>query len=163
MKKVMLSNSDKVALIDDCDFSLVEGYTWYLDSHGYAGTNIKVKRGRGGQKKMFMHRLLLGDEKGKKVDHANHNRLDNRRRNIRYCNAAQNNMNRGLQRNNKSGCKGVVFSERDKVWIAKIGSKPRIHLGTFKNFEDARAARINAEKKLYKEFACTGGSINVGR
>ena len=97
-----------------------------------------------------MHRWIINAPKGTYVDHINHNCCDNRKENLRIVTNAQNLRNGQLRPNNKSGCKGVFMSNRDKVWIAgiKVNYKP-IYLGKFKNFEDAVAARKAAEKKYW--------------
>ena len=51
-------------------------------------------------------------------------------------------------KNNSSGCNGV--SRSGEKWRAYITLKRnQIHLGTFDSFEDAAAARKEAEKRLY--------------
>lgn len=53
-------------------------------------------------------------------------------------------------KNSTSGVKGVHWSSREQRWIARIGVKGRsITLGRFKNLEDAREARLEAEKKYF--------------
>jgi len=78
------------------------------------------------------------------VDHINRNRLDNRISNLRVVTRsvnAHNSPSRG-----KSGVKGVSFKKRDKVWAAYITVNYKTqHLGSFKNFADAVAARKAAE------------------
>lgn len=55
--------------------------------------------------------------------------------------------------NNTSGVKGVApkYTKSGTKWQAYIGYKGKqIQLGTFKNKEDAIAARLDAEEKYYK-------------
>jgi hypothetical protein len=55
--------------------------------------------------------------------------------------------------NNKSGYSGVALDQSGK-WKAYITfNKTRIHLGTFKNKQDAINARAVAEEKYFGEFA----------
>ena len=52
--------------------------------------------------------------------------------------------------NNKSGVKGVYWSDREGCWIAKIGFRRRtITLGRFARLEDATKARAEAEDELF--------------
>lgn len=56
-----------------------------------------------------------------------------------------------LSKANKSGCKGVCFSSRDKCYIAYItlrGKQKR--LGSFSKYDDAVKARKQAEEELYE-------------
>ena len=111
MIKIPLTQN-QVALIDDEDFELVSQYTWYAgwDSHTksyYACT--KIKKETGGHTLLQMHRLIMNAQKGEQVDHINHNTLDNRKSELRICNASENQHNQGKYSNNTSGYKGVVI------------------------------------------------------
>ena len=53
---------------------------------------------------------------GDKIDHINCVRTDNRHENLRLADNSKNMMNRGSQRNNSSGIKGLSYHERDKTW-----------------------------------------------
>ena len=54
---------------------------------------------------------------------------------------------------NTSGVRGVSWNERDKVWRSYIGfKKQRYDLGYFKRFEDAVAARREAEQMHFEAF-----------
>lgn len=70
------------------------------------------------------------------------------------------NLYRGPNRNNKSGVKGVYWSEREQRWIAKITVKHKsITIGRFRTLGEAAKARKEAEKKyfapLIEEYART--------
>lgn len=53
-------------------------------------------------------------------------------------------------KNNTSGIKGVYWSRREQIWIARIGYKGKmIHLGRFSKIEDAAKARKQAEELYY--------------
>ena len=88
------------------------------------------------------------------VDHINGNGLDNRRSNLRVCTRSENGMNRGKNKNNKSGYKGVAWHEKAKLWRATLGLKGKIiHLGDFADKSEAYRAYVEACKKYHKEFA----------
>lgn len=54
-------------------------------------------------------------------------------------------------KDNTSGIRGVCFDKRTNSWVATIGFKKRIiHLGRFKNINDATKARKDAEERYYK-------------
>ena len=66
----------------------------------------------------------------------------------------QNNQNKKLYKNSKSGVKGVFFDKRDNKWRAQIMiDNKRTYLGYFSNETEA-AQRYNEEAvKLFGEFA----------
>lgn len=112
-----------------------------------------VLRNSENYKSYFVHRLIaetfIGNTYGRLIDHINRRKDDNRVCNLRFFNRTLNAHNRGLPQNNKSGCKGVHFSSRDKLWIAKIryNGKDK-YLGCFKDKQEAINIRLNAEKEL---------------
>jgi hypothetical protein len=56
--------------------------------------------------------------------------------------------------NNTSGCIGVVWHKYANKWMARITvNNEDIYLGLFINKQDAINARIEAEKKYFKDFA----------
>jgi len=58
-----------------------------------------------------------------------------------------------LRANNISGTTGVAFREATNKWTASIGFQRKTYrLGTFREKEDAIAARKEAEKKLHGNF-----------
>jgi hypothetical protein len=80
------------------------------------------------------------------IDHINHDRADNRWRNLREVDPYEQNGNLSLPRNNSSGHAGVVRF-RGK-WQASIQVNGRTrHLGTYPIFEAAVAARKAAERR----------------
>lgn len=84
------------------------------------------------------------------IDHINHNRHDNRSKNIRLVSKHLNAINTKLSKKNKSGYKGVLKSKSGK-WIAYIFfDRKQMYLGTFENIEDAVNARKKAEDKYFR-------------
>jgi hypothetical protein len=113
------------AVVDDADVPLVEPYTWRLHSAGYAVSNVEGKS-------LLMHRLILGLQPGQRphTDHANHDRLDNRRENLRAGTQTEN--NRNLCPRARDLPAGVNrFRGRYRAFI---GQK---HLGMFDTVEEA--------------------------
>lgn len=108
----------------------------------------------GSSRKMFLlHRLLINCPKGKIVDHINGNKLDNRLCNLRICDKSKNGMNRGMQKNNSSGYKGV-YKLPYGSWCSRISvNKIDHYLGSYKTKEEARQTYINACIKYHKEYA----------
>jgi len=147
MKTIELTRG-KVTVVDDDDFPSLCRYKWAFTSNGYAA------RGVWKGKTILMHRLLLDAPKGVEVDHKNRDKLDNRRENIRLCSGAQNKQNRGIQKNNISGYRGVHWSSLNDKWRATIDvNGKRHHLGLFYEERDAALAYNESAKKFYGAFA----------
>ena len=86
------------------------------------------------------------------IDHINGNNLDNRFSNLRLATHGQNLMNRGPQKNNKLGIKGVY--QRGNKYRSHICKKgKRQALGSFDTPEEASAAYKRAAKEQFGEFA----------
>jgi hypothetical protein len=108
----------------------------------------------GASKNMFLlHRLLINCPKNKIVDHINGDKLDNRLCNLRICDKSKNGMNRGMQKNNSSGFKGVYKLPYGN-WCSRISADGKDHyLGSYKTKEEARQIYISACVKYHKEYA----------
>jgi hypothetical protein len=154
--EIVTSKGDRI-LIDAVNLEVLSEFSWRLNQNGYAITGAKDTNGRGGSRKILMHRLLAGLERGdaREVDHINGNRIDNRMSNLRICTHGQNTLNRAKQPNTKSGLKGVSeFHGRWQARIARDGTL--ISLGTFATPEEAHAAYCEAADVIHGEFANHG-------
>jgi DNA-directed RNA polymerase subunit L len=135
-------------IIDDEDFTLLSKYKWYLDKDGYARCYY---RKNDKPTTMAMHRIVLNDPK-EMIDHINHNKLDNRKINLRLCNSAQNNMNKKKLKGT-SKYKGVRLYSNGK-WRAQIQFNKKFYsLGYYFNEIDAALAYNNKAKEFFGEFA----------
>lgn len=149
MKQILLSNSDKVALVDDEDFELVSQYNWTLAIVGKTTKSYyAITKGS-----LSMHVLITSSTLGFQVDHINHNGLDNRKENLRLATSSQNAANsRRSVTNRSSKYRGVNWEAG--AWRAKIYlNGKRTHLGRFANSEDAAKAYDDAARILFGEFA----------
>lgn len=104
------------------------------------------------------HRLawlyVYGEFPASRLDHKNVKRDDNRITNLRPASGSQNSANRGLDKNNTSGAKGVYWRPLRNKWQAMIQKDGRQrHLGYFDNRDDGAAAYLSAAKTLFGEFA----------
>ncbi len=88
---------------------------------------------------------MTGNDPGdKEIDHKDRVRDNNIWENLRLATSSQNNANRDIN------AMGIRFNGK---WIARIKcDKKERHLGTFVNKESARAAYIEAGKKLFGEY-----------
>lgn len=142
--------SGGVALVDDADLVTIARYSWRIDRDGYVSSRRTVGTRR--QRRVSLHRFLMGDPAGMVVDHINRDKLDNRRANLRICTQMQNAKNR-------ANVRGVTRRRDSGKWQAAITADGRQHyLGVFDDVADARAARLAAERKYFGEFAPTGAA-----
>lgn len=153
----------QVALVDTTDYEWLMQWKWYAwwnktTQSFYAMRDLPtVNKKRFGV--MRMHRQILCLENGDKRvgDHIRSgNTLDNRRSNLRIANQLENSRNSRINRNNKTGFKGVSLF-RPGQWRADIraGGKT-IFLGLHSTPESAHAAYCSAAERYHGEFACTG-------
>lgn len=85
------------------------------------------------------------------IDHINGIKADNRLLNLREATGSQNQQNRGLGANNRSGHVGVSFNRRKSMWKAQIKVLGKIHhLGWHDRIETASKAYLVAKAAMHK-------------
>jgi hypothetical protein len=148
MKEILLGNSNLRAFVDDNDYPSISRYRWIVTKNGYAAASI-------GGRLMLMHRYILHAVNDQQTDHANHNRLDNQRSNIRICTVSENNRNMPRNRkNNKSGFKGVSLHSLSGKYEARIKfDSLKYQIGLFDDLETAAEAYDDAARILFGRFA----------
>lgn len=133
MKTIKLTQN-KVTLVDDEDYELINSFKWYArkDLHTfYAQRKFKIE---GKWKNIMLHRYIMKPPKDMFIDHINRDGLDNQRPNLRIVTHSQNHFNEKIRSDNKSGHKGVHFSNSRCKWVASIAGK---YLGSFNSIEKA--------------------------
>lgn len=146
MKKIPLTRG-KFALVDDSDFEELNSRKWCLSGDGRNAIR-RVGPGHKGTV-IYMHRQIMGAEKGQLIDHINQNPLDNRRANLRFADKSINALNAKRRSDNTSGYRGVIFNKQAGKWQANIQIAGRkIHLGFFVHAEKAAEAYEAARKEV---------------
>jgi len=142
-----------LSIIDLEDVEKVSSRNWCAHRAGgkfYAVSNGQVHESF---KKMYLHRFILGAESELKVDHINGDSLDNRRENLRFASVSENLFNRGKTSKNRSGYKGVFWSQEKGRWKAEVGAHgKKHHVGYFQSAEDAYEAYKNLAESLHGDF-----------
>ena len=113
----------------------------HLSSRGYIAIRID---GRQYQAHRLAALYMTGNMPPEDIDHINHQKTDNRWDNLRLVSRAENNKNRPVMRNNKTGVVGI--SHYDGFWEAGIRvNRKRYHLYYGRDFFEACCARKSAE------------------
>jgi len=155
----------KFAIVDAEDYERIAGYKWFaarFERGFYALRTGKDNKGR--QRNVRMHREILGEPKGKIIDHINHNGLDNRRANIRVVTRQQNTWNKRKQRGNcSSQYKGATWLKRAGKWQARITCNGKsIFIGYFDDQISAARAYDAKAAELYGDYAALNFGPNTG-
>ena len=103
------------------------------------------------------HRLIWIMQMGKlpinTIDHKNRIPDDNRWENLREATNLQQNQNRNIQINNKSGVPGVSWNKNLQKWQSFITlNSKQIYLGVFSNKNEAIECRKKAEHEYFRSI-----------
>jgi hypothetical protein len=128
----------------------------HIDSEGYL---IIGHQGRNYKAHLLAWYYMTGEWPEDQIDHRDTVRSNNAWPNLRIATNQQNQFNKGPNKNNRSGFKGVhrAPDNRPRPWKAKIraGGK-NVHLGYFETAEAASAAYFEKASELFGEFARAG-------
>lgn len=145
------TSKNEIFIFDKEDYEIVSKYCWRKKPDGYFDARDINNR----NKRIMLHNVIM---KQKFIDHKNGLLFDNRKENLRTTNnlpysfKTYNQMNKSIQKNNKSGVVGV-YKKGDK-WVASISiNKQQKHLGTFTNFEEAVIVRKDAERQYFGDWS----------
>lgn len=130
MKKVPLigkKGKGKHAIVDDKDYEKISRYRWYYCC-GYAVSDFGVR----------MHRFIMNPPQDLVIDHINHDRLDNRRSNLKICTQFENSQNR----THAKATYGNVYSNKDvtKWYACNMIDGKRVHSKYYDTYEEAEEA-----------------------
>lgn len=144
----------RFAIINTEDLDEIGKHQWMFSNEGASRNATKEERQTMGVCRIWMHRQIMGHPAGLEVDHANGDRLDNSRDNLRIANRHQNMCNALLQPP-LSGIRGVerIPSKTKNSWCSHIQFQgKREYLGSFPSAEEAFAAYEKRGRELHGEF-----------
>lgn len=131
------------------DHDKIKGVCWNVGNDGRVSGMLHGHMVR-------MHKVVTGTT-FEIIDHANNKPWDNRKFNLRISNKQTNGINRGCNKNNKLGVKGVNRATGSEKFTARIMVNGKtLYLGTYNTIEEAKVARDSAEKEYFGEFAYAG-------
>ena len=112
-------------------------------------------------KTLYCHRLIYELHhgpipEGMEIDHINGQRDCNYIWNLRLATPSQNQCNTCIRSDNKSGVKGVFWSESRGSWIASVTYKGKLHRRLFPNVNIAIDWVEQKRRELHKEFSNHG-------
>lgn len=142
--------SKAVVFVDLDDVWKVSGKKWYTNRNGYCFLNLVDKKS-GKTTPIYMHHVIAGKPgRGMTIDHVNHDRLDNRRENLRIVSYSKNLHNRRTS-NQHYGVE-KMSGNRKKPWAAVISvNGRRTFIGSFETKSEASKARMDYEKNILGE------------
>lgn len=132
------------------DYDLIKNWCWWVGKNGYLMTNERNNTG----KKIYFHKLVTKTDGQQVVDHKNHNKLDNRKRNFAIADSCENLQNQLIKSNNTSGVVGVTYVQSRKKWLAQLKvRKKKILYKYFDTFDEAVLERLKVEKVYRKDYS----------
>lgn len=149
-------------LVDDDNFEELNKYKWRLTKQGYASRSLSSAGNKKRGVIVLMHRQIMKvTDRKQKVDHLNHNILDNRKQNLRICTHAENLRNHTSHRDSRSEYLGVSIQHqkyKDKIYIsisAQIHTSDgkKLHIGCYTTEHEAARAYDRKAIELFGEFA----------
>ena len=129
------TNTNNEFYIDKEDYEKIKDISWYEASNGYMCHKER------GKKVILMHRFIMNADKGKLIDHINHNRKDNRKNNLRFVNYRENALNR--KEKPKGICKHKVGN--NYYYIVQLSG----YRGCFKDYKKAEELKNKILKNEY--------------
>lgn len=148
MTRMIPLTKGKSALVDDADYEWLTQWKWRAVEGASGNWYAECVAGR-------MHRLVMGITNPEvEVDHKDGDGLHNRRGNLRACSHKENMRNRKINKNSKSGFKGVRKRWHTRKFQARIRvGAQEINLGYFHTPEEAARAYDAAARENFGEFA----------
>jgi len=151
MKLIYLTRGKFARVADEYYERILSFGSWHFHN-GYAASDTKTAKG---WVTVLMHHLILPQKDGYNVDHIDGDGTNNQPENLRYVTFSQHSQNKRTQSNNTSSVPGVDWNVRARKWHVRIKvDRKRIHVGYFRDFDKAVAARKAYESILFGEYAC---------
>ena len=150
-----------VCIVDRADYEAfnLQDYKWEAQKSGHKFYALHRKQRNKKVERLLMHRIIMEPGDLQQIDHINGNGLDNRRSNLRICDARHNAANKHVVWG-ESKFRGVW--KRGDKWESALRWKDEKHqLGVFDNEVDAAIAFDKKLMSLAGEFANTNLPVEL--
>lgn len=153
MKEIELTRG-QMARVDDADYEALTEWSWFAHWDSKMRSYYAARTERQGNRWISMARQIMSAGPDDKVDHIDHDTLNNQRSNLRIVTHAQNMYNKKPQPNGLSAFKGVTWHKDHQKWNARITFNKEVRsLGDFVFEEDAARAYDAAALECFGEYA----------
>lgn len=158
MTKIISLTQNKIAIVDDDMYEYLNQWNWYVYKNNtkwraiyYAARNEGIYPN---QKVILMHRVIMSVSDSKKIDHIDHNGLNNIRKNLRLTTVENNAKHRETRnKNNTSGHRNVSWIKGDWRVQLQINGKNHLFPEKFKDVDEAGEFAEKMRLKYYKEYS----------
>lgn len=124
------------------------------DRISYRGRHVVSIGGKSHYSSRLAWKYMTGSWPSEDIDHIDTDPLNDCWTNFRLASDSQNLANRGKQKNNSSGYKGVTWQADKKKWKAQIGYQGKnLWLGYSDTPEGAHKIYMKANERLFGAFA----------
>lgn len=136
------SNTNEEFYFDLEDYHIIKDFCWHKSFYGYLES-----RDSGSNKIIKMHKLLVDVSDIKlEIDHADRNKMNNRRKNLRVVTRTFNNINQNATVNSKTGVRGVYKNKKREKYDVSFQAKGVSITKRFDTFDDACKYRKQLEE-----------------
>lgn len=157
MKTIQLTQG-QVARVSDDRYEELNQWKWYAwwseeTQSYYARRNGKLPNGK--RTPVYMHRQIMGNPKGKFVDHRDHDTLNNTDENLRIVTKAESVWNTRAHRDSKLGMKNITTFPDGRYSVHIMANGIR-HRKSFRDLDVAVAYRDCMRDKLHGIYSFAG-------
>lgn len=144
-------------LVDDEDFERLNQYNWFIVAKGYVVRNAKKDNGK--WTRVYMHKDILEVPEGYEVEHADQNKANNQKSNLRPATRSENmaNVRRAQKAGAHSKYKGVSKLNRPNLkrkWLSYIKVDYKMYYnGYYETEEEAAHVYNQFAEQIFGEFA----------
>ena len=135
--------------VNSSDYQWLSEFKWYLSTNGYVYATLNGRP-------IAMHVLIMKTPKGMHTDHINHDKLDNRRENLRVVSPRENILHRRSFMGSENPFYGKTHSDEYKNVVSLKFSKPVLQFALDGELINRYKSILSAEK----ETGISNGNIS---